>query len=91
MILNTVADPGFPMGGHGPTGGGRGPLTWALFDKNVCENERIVSHRGRACAQHTPLDPPMLEYMFIVVLQLCRIYQICLNNWLHPYIYIQGF
>ena len=28
--------------------GGRRPPTWALFGKNVCENERIGSHRGRA-------------------------------------------
>ena len=33
--------------------GGHGPPMWALFDKNVCENERIGSHRG-ACTQHTP-------------------------------------
>ena len=26
-----------PLGGHGP-------LTWALFGENVCENERIGSH-----------------------------------------------
>ena len=48
-----VADPGFPIGG-------RGPPTWALFGENVCENERIGSHRG-ACTRHAPpLDPPML-------------------------------
>ena len=33
--------------------GGRGPLTWVLFGKNVCKNERIWSHRGRA-----PDTPP---------------------------------
>ena len=38
----TVADPGFPIGGHGP------PM-WALFGENVCENERIGSHRGGMC------------------------------------------
>ena len=26
--------------------GGRGPLTWVLFGKNVCENERIWSRKG---------------------------------------------
>ena len=46
-----VADPGFPVGGCGPP-------TWVLFGKNVCENERIWSHRG-ACARHAPPDPPM--------------------------------
>ena len=43
----SVADPGFPVGG-------RGPPTWALFGENVCENERIGSHRGGACTRHTP-------------------------------------
>ena len=33
--------------------GGRGPLTWALFGENVCENQRIGSHRG-VCAGHAP-------------------------------------
>ena len=55
----TVADQGFPVRGMDLSGGhvnpleGHGPLMWALFGKNVCENERIGSHRG-ACAWHTP-------------------------------------
>ena len=53
-----MADPGFPVGG-GVHPLGRGPLKWALFSENVCENERIGSHRGGACA---PLDPPMNAY-----------------------------
>ena len=40
------------VGGVHPLGG-RGPPTWALFGENVCENERIGSHRGRA-----PGTPP---------------------------------
>ena len=28
-----------PLGGHGP-------LVWVLFSENVCDNERIGSHRG---------------------------------------------
>ena len=48
-----VADPGFPIGGHAPVRGGHGPPTWALFGENVCENERIGSHRG-ACAGRAP-------------------------------------
>ena len=43
----------FPWGGMDPLVG-RGPLTQALFAKNVCKNKRIGSHRG-ACAGH---DPP---------------------------------
>ena len=35
-----------PLGGHGP-------LTWALFGENVCENKRIGSHGG-----HVPGMPP---------------------------------
>ena len=42
-----VADPGFPVGGRvHPLGGGRGPPMRVLFGENVCENERIRSHRG---------------------------------------------
>ena len=54
-LSTSVADPGFPMGGgHGPIGGGgRGPPTQVLFGENVCENERIESHRG-ACTRHAP-------------------------------------
>ena len=33
----------------------------ALFDENVCENERIGSHgRGGGTCQRAPLDPPMV-------------------------------
>ena len=57
-----VADPGFPVGGGVDPlgGGGRVPPTWALFGENVCENERIGSHGGRAPGK-PPLDPPMLS------------------------------
>ena len=41
-----VADPGFPVGGGVHPLGGCGPPTSALFVENVCENERIGSHRG---------------------------------------------
>ena len=49
---HTAVDPGFHVGGHGPVGG-CGPPTWALFAENVCENERIGTHRRRA-----PGTPP---------------------------------
>ena len=29
-----------------PLGGGHGPPMQALFSENVCQNERIESHRG---------------------------------------------
>ena len=40
------ADPEFPIGEHGSNLEGCGPLTWALFGENACENERIGSCRG---------------------------------------------
>ena len=56
----SVVDPGFPIGGRAPVRGGRGPLMQAILGENVCENERIGSNRGVACARHAPLpDPPM--------------------------------
>ena len=51
-FINAVADPGFPVWGREPIRG-CGPLTQALFGENVCENERIESHRG-TCTGHAP-------------------------------------
>ena len=48
-VYYTMADPGFPVGGHRPS-------TRVLFGKNVCENERIGS-RWRGRRRHPP-DPP---------------------------------
>ena len=45
-VFVAVADLGFPIGGHAPIRGERGPPTLALFGENVCKNERIGSHRG---------------------------------------------
>ena len=50
-----MADPGFPVGGGVHPLGGHGPLMWVLFSENVCENERIVSHRG----WRAPGTPPL--------------------------------
>ena len=44
-------------GGHAPVRG-CGPPTWALFGKNVCENERIGSHRG---AVRRARPPPQIR------------------------------
>ena len=52
-ILDSVADPGFPIGGHGPHRRGCGLLRWLCFENFVCQNERIGTLRG-ACAGHTP-------------------------------------
>ena len=47
-----MADPGFPVGGRGPRGGGRGLPRWLRFRNFVCQNERIGTLRG--CAPGTP-------------------------------------
>ena len=51
----SVADPGFPVGGGVHPLGGHGPLMRALFSENVCETERIGSHRG----WRAPGTPPL--------------------------------
>ena len=43
-----------PLGGHGPP-------TWALFGENVCENERIGSHRG-VCQAHPPRSANVVPF-----------------------------
>ena len=60
-----MADPGFPMGGRAPIRRGFGPPTRVLFSENVCENERIGSHRGWRVPSMPPLDPPMNRMMVI--------------------------
>ena len=52
--LTSVADPGFPVGGCVYLLGGCGPLARVLFGENVCENDRIGSHRGGV----RPARPP---------------------------------
>ena len=52
-MKHAVADPGFPVGGRAPVGGGRGPPTQVRFGENVCKNERIGFHRERV-----PITPP---------------------------------
>ena len=54
-----VADPGFPVGGHGPRRGGHGLPRQLHFENFVCQNERIWTLRGRAPGT-PPLDPPMI-------------------------------
>ena len=60
--IYSVADPGFPVGAACTHWGVCEPLTWALFGENVCENERIGSHRGGGVCPARPLDPPMLFF-----------------------------
>ena len=55
-VIITVADPGFPIGGHRPRGGRQLPRR-LHFEKFVCQNERIWTLRGRTPV--APLDPPM--------------------------------
>ena len=51
-------DPGFSVGGAWTHFGGFWPPTWALFSKNVFENERIGSCRGASAG--TP-PPPQIR------------------------------
>ena len=62
-----MADPGFPVGGVDPLGGAW-TLTWVLYGKNVCENERIGSHSvggGGMNPARPLLDPPMLWFSIV--------------------------
>ena len=49
--INSVTDPGFPVGGANPLEAGRRHPTWALFGGNVCGNERT---RGGGVAAGAP-------------------------------------
>ena len=46
-LMNTVADPGFPIGGADLVGGRQLPRR-LRFEKFVCQNERIWTHRWGA-------------------------------------------
>ena len=58
LVPNAVADPGFPIGGHGPHRRGCGLPRWLHFKSFVCQNERIGTLRGGMHWVH-PLDLPM--------------------------------
>ena len=59
----TVADPGFPIGGHGPWKRGHGPLRQLCFTKilhvEMKESGPIGGH-----VPGVPLDPPMHQSYF---------------------------
>ena len=57
---SSVADPGFPVRGHGPVRG-------ALFGKNVCENERIGSRRGGMLPARPPRSANVVPNLCLVV------------------------
>ena len=63
-----MVEPGFPVGvggGHRPHWGHQ-PLTWALFGRNICENERIGS-RGEAARWQWSMDPPLVKKRYISI------------------------
>ena len=59
LFLLTGTDLGFPVGGVDPFWG-HGPPMRALFGENVCENERIGSHRGGVHWEILYVDPPVI-------------------------------
>ena len=54
-----VAGPGFLVGGAILVGGHQLPRQ-QRYERVVCQNERIWTHGGGACARLAPLDPPMV-------------------------------
>ena len=78
VVHITVADPGFPVGGH--------QLPRRLhFEKFVCQNERIWTHGG-ACQWHPPGSATvsgayaiLYSYALHMHLKLCHT---ALNSWL---------
>ena len=61
-----VADPGFPVGGHGPVRGACGPIggidpRCGLFSaKMYAKTKELGPVGGMHPARRPPLDPPML-------------------------------
>ena len=53
-----MVDPGFPIGGHGPITGGRGPPTQILSPKMYAKMKEL-GPVGGACAGHAP--PPIRQ------------------------------
>ena len=65
LMCFTVANPGFPIGGHGPIGGGGVDLQHGCFSAEMyAKMKELGPMGGGACSQHAPLDLPML-YMII--------------------------
>ena len=85
----SVADPGFSVGGRGPVSGGvdlrcgcfslkmcvKTKELGPLFTKNACENERIGSCRG-GMRWARPLNPPMSD----IYKGYLHLYRITLEN-----------
>ena len=69
-----MADPGFPVGGRGPRGGGGGLPRWLRFENFVCQNERIWTlEEGGALGicQSRSADAKKLKPVRINPLELC--------------------
>ena len=58
MLLNIVADPGFPRIGGAKPKGGAPTYYLANFSRKLHENEEILG-RGGARPSRPPLDPPL--------------------------------
>ena len=61
-MLDSTADPGFPIGGGG--GGGGGGPTQTIFGTNVCETQRIGSLVGEGGLRRRPPRIRQRDYVF---------------------------
>ena len=59
--VQTLADPGFPVGGERKPCGGVLPMSNILFAENVCENERIGSRSGGGEISRSSIDKDFTE------------------------------
>ena len=57
----SVADPGFPIGGHGPIRGGM-DLQCGCFLAKMCAKMKEFGPIGAHVPSMSPLDPPMQMY-----------------------------
>ena len=62
MITNTVADPGFPVGGGG--GGGGVDLRCGHFSVKMYAETKELGPTGGGMRPARPLDPPMKHIQF---------------------------
>ena len=77
LRINSVADPGFPIGGCGPSRGGLWTPEALRFKNFTCQNERIWTRRGGHVPGVPPLDLPMQLNRFLALHALVEGLGIC--------------